>query len=34
MGVIAPEHRDGMPEGWAYKLNRMREIAEARAGKR
>ena len=33
VGVIAPEHRDGMPEGWAYKLKRMREIAEGRAGK-
>jgi uncharacterized protein YndB with AHSA1/START domain len=33
MGVIAPEHRDGMPEGWAYKLKRMRETAEARARK-
>ena len=33
MGVIAPEHRDGMPEGWAFKLTRMRQIAEARAKK-
>jgi uncharacterized protein YndB with AHSA1/START domain len=34
MGVIAPEHRDGMPQGWAYKLKRMREIAESRVSKR
>jgi uncharacterized protein YndB with AHSA1/START domain len=28
MGLILPDHRDGMPEGWEYKLERVREIAE------
>src|SRR5688572_30759562 len=28
MGLILPEHRDGMPEGWAHWLNRIREAAE------
>jgi uncharacterized protein YndB with AHSA1/START domain len=30
MGLIIPEHRDGMPEGWEYKLQRVRELAEKR----
>ena len=28
MGLIPPEHRDGMPEGWEFGLKRIREIAE------
>jgi uncharacterized protein YndB with AHSA1/START domain len=28
MGLIPPEHRDGMPEGWEFGLNRIRELAE------
>src|SRR5262245_39763073 len=28
MGLILPEHRDGMPAGWAYKLSRIRELAQ------
>jgi uncharacterized protein YndB with AHSA1/START domain len=28
MGLILPEHRDGMPDGWAHWLNRIREVAE------
>ena len=28
MGLILPEHRDGMPEGWKYWLERIRELAE------
>jgi uncharacterized protein YndB with AHSA1/START domain len=28
MGLIPPEHLDGMPEGWEFGLNRIREIAE------
>jgi uncharacterized protein YndB with AHSA1/START domain len=28
MGLILPEHRDGLPEGWAYWLERIRELAE------
>jgi uncharacterized protein YndB with AHSA1/START domain len=28
MGLIIPEHRDGMPEGWEHKLERIRELAE------
>jgi uncharacterized protein YndB with AHSA1/START domain len=34
MGLITPEHRDGMPEGWEFGLNRIREIAESRAGRK
>jgi hypothetical protein len=30
MGLILPEHRDGMPEGWEHGLERIRELAEAR----
>jgi uncharacterized protein YndB with AHSA1/START domain len=30
MGMIIPEHRDGMPEGWLHMLTRVREIAERR----
>jgi hypothetical protein len=26
--VILPEHRDGMPEGWAHWLDRIRQLAE------
>jgi uncharacterized protein YndB with AHSA1/START domain len=32
MGLILPEHRDGMPEGWEHNLERIREIAERKAG--
>ena len=28
LGLILPEHRDGMPEGWEHKLGRVRELAE------
>jgi uncharacterized protein YndB with AHSA1/START domain len=31
MGLLLPEHRDGMPEGWQHWLNRMRERAERKA---
>ena len=31
MGLILPEHRDGMPEGWHHWLDRIRELAERRA---
>jgi uncharacterized protein YndB with AHSA1/START domain len=27
MGMILPDHRDGMPKGWQYKLERVRQIA-------
>jgi uncharacterized protein YndB with AHSA1/START domain len=30
MGLILPDHRDHMPEGWGYKLQRVRELAEKR----
>ena len=30
MGLILPEHRDGMPEGWEFGLERVRELAEAK----
>jgi uncharacterized protein YndB with AHSA1/START domain len=28
MGLILPEHRDGLPEGWQYWLERIRDLAE------
>ena len=28
VGLILPEHRDGMPEGWQHWLERIRELAE------
>ena len=34
MGLILPDHRDGMPEGWEHKLERVRELAERKAGAR
>jgi len=30
MGLISPEHRDGMPQGWEHKLARIRELAQRR----
>ena len=30
IGEFAPEHRTGVTEGWKYKLNRARQIAETR----
>ena len=30
LGLIPPEHRDGMPEGWEHGLQRIRELAERR----
>src|SRR5205814_92319 len=33
-GLIPAEHRDGMPEGWQFWLNRIRQRAEARKAKR
>jgi uncharacterized protein YndB with AHSA1/START domain len=33
MGLILPEHRDGMPEGWEHWLNRIRELAERKSRK-
>jgi hypothetical protein len=31
MGLILPEHRDGMPAGWEHYLQRMRATAERKA---
>jgi uncharacterized protein YndB with AHSA1/START domain len=31
MGLLSPDHRDGMPEGWEFKLGRVRNLAETRA---
>jgi hypothetical protein len=31
MGLIPPEHRDGMDEGWNFWLRRVKEIAERNA---
>lgn len=33
IGEIAPEHREGVVEGWTYGLNRIREIAESKTVK-
>ena len=30
MGSILPEHRDGLPKGWEYWLERIRELAESK----
>jgi uncharacterized protein YndB with AHSA1/START domain len=30
MGLIAPEHRDGMGEGWGFKIQRIRQLATAK----
>lgn len=32
IGLIPSEFRDGMPDGWAHGINRIRELAERRAG--
>lgn len=31
MGLITPDMREGMPEGWEHALKRIRELAERRA---
>jgi uncharacterized protein YndB with AHSA1/START domain len=31
MGVIPPEHREGMPEGWKEWLQSIRDLAQSRA---
>ena len=31
VGLILPEHRDGMPEGWQHWLERIRELAERKS---
>ena len=31
MGLIIPEHRDGMPEGWEHMLEHIRVLAERKA---
>jgi len=31
LGLILPEHRDGMPKGWEHWHQRIRELAERRA---
>src|SRR5262245_20706058 len=28
IGLILPEHRDGMPEGWEHALDRVRQLAD------
>ncbi len=33
MGVFLADHREGMPRGWAYWAERIRDLAEARARK-
>ena len=33
MGLIPQDHRDGMPEGWAHGLARIKQLAEAKAAK-
>jgi len=32
IGLIPPEHRDGMPDGWEHELQRIRDLAERRVG--
>jgi uncharacterized protein YndB with AHSA1/START domain len=33
MGLFLPEHRDGLPQGWQYWLERIRELAERKKRK-
>lgn len=33
IGLIPPEHSDGMPEGWRHGLKRVKQLAESRGGK-
>jgi uncharacterized protein YndB with AHSA1/START domain len=33
LGTLLPEHRDGMPRGWANSLERMRHLAESKIRK-
>ncbi|HEY2147962.1 MAG TPA: SRPBCC domain-containing protein, partial [Pirellulales bacterium] len=33
MGLILPDHRDGMPKGWGQWLDKIRERAERKATK-
>ncbi len=32
MGLLLPEHRERMPEGWGHWLERIRQAAEAKGG--
>ena len=34
IGSIPPEHRDGLPKGWQYWLERIRELAERKNPKK
>ena len=34
MGLVTVDHRDGMPKGWEFRFNHIRQIAESRAGKK
>lgn len=31
LGLILPEHRDGLPKGWQYWLERIRDLAEGKS---
>jgi uncharacterized protein YndB with AHSA1/START domain len=31
LGLIPPEHREGMPKGWEHAVNRIKEVAERKA---
>jgi uncharacterized protein YndB with AHSA1/START domain len=33
IGLIAPEHREGMEKGWTFKFNRIRELARRHSRK-
>jgi hypothetical protein len=34
LGLFLPEHRDGLPKGWEYWLERIRELAEGKSRKK
>lgn len=34
MGMLPPELKEGMPEGWAHGLRRVKEVAEKKAGRK
>lgn len=33
MGLVTPEHLEGMPKGWGYWIDRIRQRAEQKSGK-
>jgi len=34
LGLILPDHREGMPKGWAHWIDKIRDLAERKAAQR